>query len=316
MRKIGIIVLLMCFALSTESLGASSRFAAKVNGVFIKSSSVDAALINYVENKELLGAGVSEQDKAQLRKSILDQLIAAELLYQESKKSGISVGSSDIEEEFERIKMGFGDEKTFKEVLEARGITEEDLKEDVRKGIYINSFLDKQIYEDFTITEEQKKEEYEKNKNKLRSAEEIRASHILIRANRDAGPAEKKEAKDKIDLLRRKALAGEDFAKLARENSEDGSASTGGDLGFFKRGDMIKSFEDVAFSLKEGDISEVIQTDFGYHIIKLTDRRPERIFTYEEVERDIEAFLTEQRKAKMVNDFIVGLKQNADITYY
>lgn len=310
------VILILVFSCVVSSTAASSELAAKVNGVGIKNATLEAAIANFIENQKMLGISVKEEDKVALRKNILEELISAELLYQESKKAGLGDLREKVEQQFENIKKGFGSEEEFKKILDDRGISQKDLKEDIKRGVYISEFLDKKIYASIVVTEEEKKKEYEKNKDRLSVPEQIKASHILIRVGRDASDADRKKARAKIDELRKRAISGEDFAKLARENSEDGSASRGGDLGYFRKGDMVEPFEDAAFSLKEGQISNVVETQFGYHIIRLVDRQAARRLSYEEVEDGLERFLLSQHRREELDKFVNDLKKTAKIKRY
>jgi peptidyl-prolyl cis-trans isomerase C len=163
------------------------------------------------------------------------------------------------------------------------------------------------------VTEDEKKQEYETNKDKLNVPDEVKASHVLIKVGEKATPEEKQKAREKIDALRARAMSGEDFMKLAKENSEDGSASNGGNLGYFKKGDMVKPFEDTAFGLEKDQISPVIETSFGYHVIKVTDKKAAHTLTYEEVSKDIEKFLMNKHKRDEVNKTVELLKKDAKI---
>ena len=163
------------------------------------------------------------------------------------------------------------------------------------------------------MTEDEKKQEYETNKDKLNVPDEVKASHILIKVGEKATAEEKQKAKEKIDALRTRAMSGEDFAKLAKENSEDASSSNGGDLGYFKKGDMVKPFEDTAFGLEKDQISPVIETQFGYHVIKVTDKKAAHSLKYEEVSEDIAKFLLNKHKRDEVNKTVDALRKNAKI---
>ena len=309
-------VLIFAFIYVMPCSAASSKYAAKVNGEGIETVTLESAVNNFVENQKLLGVSVKEEEMADLRKRVLEELISAELLYQESKKANLGDLSKEIEGQFGKIKEGFPSGEGFNKVLKERGITEKGLKADIKKGFYITRFLDSKIFQNITISEEEKKQEYEKNKDKLDVPEQVKASHILVRVAEGAGQEEKDKARLKIEELRKRAIAGEDFAELAKSNSEDGSAPRGGDLGYFKRGDMVEPFESAAFNLKEGEISEPVETRFGYHIIKHVNTMPPHTLTYEEVSKEIERFLLNQRRAQELNKFVDGLRQGAKIEIY
>lgn len=302
---------------SVVSCNAASQkdvFAAKVNGVGIKAATLDTAVNNFVENQKMFGTTVKEEDKAKLKKDILNELVSAELLYQASQKAGLGDLAKDVDSQLENIKKGFGSDQEFQKVLKERGIGLKDLREDIKKGVYINAYLEKDVFSKLSpVTEEQKKQEYDGNKDKLDVPDEVRASHILIKAGEKATPEEKKIAKEKIEALRARAMSGEDFAKIAKENSEDGSAANGGDLNYFRKGDMVKPFEDAAFGLEKDQISPVVETQFGYHVIKVTDKKPAHTLTYEEVSKDIERFLVNKQKRDEINKTVESLKKNAKI---
>ncbi|MFC1621521.1 peptidylprolyl isomerase [Candidatus Omnitrophota bacterium] len=308
-----VLVLALGFAISSS---AASKYAAKVNGVNVKSMTLEAAVNNFIENQKMMGMQTNEGDRDRLRIQILEELISAELLYQESKKSDLGNLNNKVNEQFENIKSGFASEKEFKDVLKERGVSEKELKEDIKKGLYIKAFLDSDVYAGVAVSEQDKQQEYEKNKDKLNIAEQVRASHILIAAKQDASDEVKNSAKAKIEELRKRVLLGEDFAALAKANSQDGSAQNGGDLGYFGRGAMVKPFEDAAFGLEIGQTSQVVETQFGYHILKLTDKQAARTLSYEEIKPDIERFLLNQRKGEVLQKFVTGLRNKAKIEIY
>lgn len=311
---LAVAVLTLFYVVSSDAASKKEIFAAKVNGNGIKAATLDTALNNYVENQKMFGVTVKDEEKDRLKKDILNELVSAELLYQASQKAGLGNLSKEVDSQLENIKKGFGTEQEFQKVLKERGIDIKDLKEDIKKGIYINAYLEKDVFSKLgPVTEDEKKQEYEANKDKLNVPDEVKASHVLIKVGDKAAAEEKQKAKEKIEALRARAMSGEDFAKLAKENSEDASASSGGDLGYFKKGDMVKPFEDAAFGLEKDQISPVVETQFGYHVIKVTDKKAAHTLTYEEVSQDIEKFLLNKHKRDEINKTTETLRKNAKI---
>ena len=153
------------------------------------------------------------------------------------------------------------------------------------------------VKKSITVNEQDLKTYYEQNAARLGGQEERRASHILIAAPKDAPAAEREKAKAKAEeLLAAVKKSPDSFAELAKKNSQDpGSAANGGDLDFFARGAMAKPFEDAAFAMKKGEISDVVETEFGYHIIKLTDIKAPKQRTFEEMKPELEAELKKQQ---------------------
>ena len=309
-------VLILALTYVVSNTEAASKYAAEVNGVKIENITVETAVNNVIENQKQSGATLGEEDKGKLRENILQELIVTELLYQESKKAELGNLDAEAEQQFENVKKGFSSEDELEKILKDRGMTEKDLREDIKKRVCIEAFLSKNVYSKITVTEEEKRQEYEKNKDKLDVPDQVKASHILITVAADASDKDKEEAKKRANELRKTARSGEDFAELAKEHSECPSAARGGDLGYFKKGDMVEPFEKAVFSLKEGEISEVVETQFGYHIIKLVEKQSAHTLSYDEVEDNMERFLLNQRSMEETNKFVNSLKDKAEIEIY
>ncbi|WP_282137274.1 peptidylprolyl isomerase [Rossellomorea aquimaris] len=188
----------------------------------------------------------------------LDTLIAEKLVELESDKKDLSVKDSEIEEELESIKESYGGEEAFNEALASSGASLDSVKKNVESFLLTEKLLKDRV----SISDDQIKEYFEANKDSFAQDEQIQASHILVEDEKTA-----KEVKDKLD-------DGGDFAELAKEYSTDTSnAESGGELGFFAKGEMVTEFDDKAFAMKKGEISEPVKTEFGYHIIKVTDKK-------------------------------------------
>ncbi len=174
------------------------------------------------------------------------------------------------------------------------------------------------IQKTITLNESDLKTYYEQNQARLSGAQERRASHILINAGKDASSADREKAKARAtELLATVRAAPDSFAEVAKKNSQDtGSAVVGGDLDFFGRGAMVKPFEDAAFAMKKGEISDVVESDFGYHIIKLTDVKEPKQKSFEELRAGMEADLkAQQAKAKyaeLAEAFTNGVYEQSD----
>jgi parvulin-like peptidyl-prolyl isomerase len=170
----------------------------------------------------------------------------------------------------------------------------------------IRQYLDQAVHVDTVFTDQQLEQRWG-----TESGPEVRARHILIRADADATPAQRDSARQKAEALRQRAVAGEDFAKLARENSADGSAAEGGDLGFFGRGRMVPAFEQAAFALQPGQISPVVETPFGYHVIKLEERRTRPFPT--EQRAQFRAYLVGRARQEAVQHLVDSLQTAAEL---
>ena len=187
------------------------------------------------------------------------------------------------------------------------------LRDDARTQIAIGKMMDAEIANAPAVTDAEAKEFYDKNPERFKQPEMVRASHILIMVRDEDGEAAKKDARAKIDAVLKRAKAGEDFAALARENSQDGSAAGGGDLDFFPSEKMVAPFADAAFKLKTGEISDVVTTQFGYHIIKATDRKPASMLPLAEVNEQLKQGLSQQKKQQVAQQFIAQLRQKSRV---
>ncbi len=187
------------------------------------------------------------------------------------------------------------------------------LKSDAQIDMSITKMIDAEVATLPGPSDADAREFYDKNPDKFKQDESVRASHILFRLDEKATDADKKKVLALAESVLKQAKNGGDFAELAKKHSADGSAAQGGDLNFFSRGQMVPAFEEAAFALQPGQISDIVTTQFGYHIIKVTERKPATTVAFEEVRDRIREFLTQQRKQEHAQAFIDGLKKKAKI---
>lgn len=190
----------------------------------------------------------------------------------------------------EALNLGLDKNKDVKEVLK-----------EAKRKILMAKFIEEEIEKKVTVKEEEARDYYEKNKDNFMMPETLRASHILLKTEEKA-----KEVLDKLG-------AGADFAKLAEEESIDITNKRGGDVGYFRKGQLIPEFEEACFRLETGQISQIVKTSFGYHIIKLTDRKPAQARSFEDIKDEIKAMLTSAKRKERFNQIIRKLKENTAI---
>ncbi|RMG00548.1 MAG: hypothetical protein D6726_11095 [Nitrospirae bacterium] len=191
-----------------------------------------------------------------------------------------------------------------------------------RMEILVNDFLSKEllsreVVDKIKVSEEDMKQYYKANAEQFKKPEEVKARHILIKVKRDASEDEKKAARKKAEEILSKIKKGEDFASLAEKFSDDpGSAKRGGDLGFFSRGRMVKPFEDAAFSLKPGEVSGIVETRFGYHIIKVEEKKPASIQPFEAVKDTIKNELIKKVQNEKVKEYVQRVMKERKVKLY
>jgi peptidyl-prolyl cis-trans isomerase C len=243
----------------------------------------------------------------------LENLIDGEVLYQQSQKEGIKVDEQAINKQFETIKKRFPDEAAYKKALEGTDVSEKEIRAQIQRGLAINQLLDANVRQKITVTEEESKKYYNDNPNLFKQPEQVKASHILIKVAPDAEESKKIQARKKIETVQKKVRQGEDFGSLAKADSEGPTAQREGDLGYFSRGRMAKPFEDAAFALNVGEVSGIVETQFGYHLIKVTDKKPARTIPYKEVQLRLGQHLKNEKAKTEIQDYIENLKKSAKI---
>jgi peptidyl-prolyl cis-trans isomerase C len=287
---------------------------AAVNGETISKGQLDRELAGIQGRMARQGQPVPDGALAQIRGQVLDQMIGEELLFQESRKQKINVDDQKIQVQIDEMARSFEDKAAFDLALANAGLSREVLTERLRRQMAIQQLIEDKIVAGLEVVEARADEFYKANPEIFVQPEQVRARHILIRTEAEADAAAKAEARERIDEIRRKAVEGEDFAALAKTHSQDpGSKDNGGDLGFFARGQMVKPFEETAFALKENEISQVVESPFGFHIIQVTGRKPAETVAYETVKPRILEHLKQQAIREKLDAYVDGLRQGAKI---
>jgi peptidyl-prolyl cis-trans isomerase C len=301
-------------AQKAEQQTSTAGKAAVVNGVVIQEEEVNRALL-YQQQRMLATTGqvIRPDMMPELRKMILENLIDRELLYQQSRKKGISVKDAEVNEQLDRIKQQYPNEQAFKESMEEDHLNEDSLKSGIRMNMAVQKFVDKEFEGNTEVSEAEAKAFYEGNPQYFTQPEVIRVSEILIKVDPRADAAKKQEARKKIEDVQKRVQKGEDFATLAKEASQSTSAAKGGDLGMVPRGRMPKAFDDAAFSLKPGEVSGIVETELGFQLIKVYEKTPEKAVPFKEVEEKIRQHLANQKLTQKVNEYLNEVKKTAKI---
>ena len=291
---------------------ATEKNVATVNGITISQVAYDWEL---QRAKQAYGRGMplSGEKLSEVKKQALENIIDRELLYQESQKKGIGMDAEAVNKQYESMKSRFPSEKVFEEEIKKMNLTPQTLKMQLERAIATQKFVEKEIVKGIQVSEKEIKDYYDKNKAHMKQPEQVRASHILIKVDAKADEGQKKEARKKIEMIEAKLKKGEDFSALAKEHSQCPSSNRGGDLNFFGRGQMVKPFETAAFSLKPGEVSGIVETQFGYHVIKQADRRPAMIVPYQDVKEQLERHLKQEKINKAIGEYVSQVKKGAKI---
>jgi peptidyl-prolyl cis-trans isomerase C len=199
-------------------------------------------------------------------------------------------------------------------MLTSRKTTLDQMRSDLRQDLIVQKMIETEVAPKSAVTPAQVTDFYTKNPDQFKQPERVRASHILIMVAKDADAAAKTQARTKAADILKDVKAGKDFAGLAKQHSQDpGSAQNGGDLGFFQAGQMVGPFNDVAFKLAPGEISDLVETEFGFHIIKVAEKQAARTVPLEEVRTRLEQYLERTNRQQQTDVFINGLKTKGKI---
>lgn len=297
---------------------------AKVNGTELKSD-----YIRFRLNLDMrrLGGQLDPKQKTQLAGAIIEKEIVRELMYQEGKGR---VASEEIEKEFQEFKKAYESKEELNKALAARGIDEAELKKGIEIDLIAKNLLDDRIKGKVEVTDTMVKKFYEDRKESFKRPESFRARHIFVayvpyeivektpqeELQKIAGDYRAK-ARQKIDEVYAKVKAGESFEELAKQYSEDkGSADQGGDLDFMYQGVFDPAFDKVVRDLKPGGTSGIVETEFGYHIIRLIETKPSEYAPFEEVEESIQKHLFMTEAQNLVARYIDTLKKKSEIIVY
>jgi peptidyl-prolyl cis-trans isomerase C len=297
-----------------------------VNGIDITESELEVLVKQQLERvtakAKQLPPNFTEQYKKQLRQWAIGILINKRLLDEQIKQADIVVTEEEVIAQI--MSAAPAQEPTltleeFKKRLEKYGQNFELLKQQVLTELAYRKFMEAQWAGKINVTEDEARNYYSENREEFEIPEQVRASHILIKpdiSEPGSDPNEAKAiAKAKTEDLLKQIQAGADFAELAKANSACPSAANGGDLNFFTPGQMVAPFEKAAFELQPGQISDIVETRFGYHIIKVTDHKDESVTPFDQAKDDVINKLTLRKQAEFTQEYIASLKEKADIVY-
>jgi peptidyl-prolyl cis-trans isomerase SurA len=248
-------------------------------------------------------------------RKVLERLIEEKLIDQEVKKSGFKVSGKEVEGTIEGIKRKNGiNQEQFERLLAAEGLTFEAFKKDVEKKLLRSKLVNWAVKVEHKVGEKELRDFYQKNQDRYRINESYRPSHILFVVPKEATSDQIRQVRKRCQEVLERIKKGDDFGELARRYSEDASsAKDGGDLGYFKRGELLPALEKEAIRLQVGEVSGIIRTDFGFHLLKLFDRRGGKPPPFEEIREKVQADCYEKEMEKALQQFLTKLKERSVI---
>jgi len=300
-----------------DEAASSGKEIASVNGKAISKSQYESRLSIIKKRSAHSGRQLDDAALTTVKNQILENLINTELLYQQSQKEGIKVDDQIINEQIEKFKKRFSDktaeETAYKKALKRMHVSEKEFRTEIQRALAINQLLDTNVLQKITVTDEEGKKYYNNNLNLYKQPEQVKISLIWIKVKPDDKESKKIQARKKIEMVQKKVKQGEDFGKLAKAYSEGPNAQRGGAWGYLKRGKTAEPIRDAAFALNVGEVSGIVETKFGYHLIKVNDKKPAGSTPYKEVQPKIEKHLKKEKEKTEIQGYIENLKKSAKI---
>lgn len=278
---------------------------ARVNGETISARELEDAVRSYTANT---GTEVRPDNRAEIYRGVLDELIAFKLLAGELKTRKIEIDPKELDAAMAELRRRFPNEAAYRRALAEQKLTVDQLRERTRQTILINQLLEQEVGDDVQVSPSEVAKFYEENPDRFQQPEAVRVSHILIAVPQGASEEQRKAAQAKAAEIAARARSGASFAALAKQHSNDASRERGGDLGFVVRGQAQKPFEEAAFALQPGEVSDPVETIYGFHVIKAAEKRPAQKVPFGQAAAQVEQYLLEQRRLEKTREFVNRLK--------
>ena len=290
---------------------------AVVNGSEISAEAINFELDRLV--KFYMGHGMTfdevRKNLPKLQEKALDQAIGAKLLFDRAHQLELPVTAKDVDAEVARVVAQVGGEENYKKALAAQGITEAAFRQELEKGARVNLLVNQACAHVEEPTEAEVEAFYAAHKDEYVTPPQVLCQHILVKSEAGDLPEAKSAAFEKIRAIRERIAAGGDFAAEAQQHSDCPSGQQGGSLGWFGRGMMVPEFDKAAFEMKKGEVSDIVTTQFGYHIIYKADEKGGEAQTLVDVHDQIKDLLRHEARGRVLDAFVAELREQATITF-
>jgi len=305
----------LSFASSTEPQTENEN-AAIVNNIVISKLVLDQNVNIVLRKKGLLKSDLPPDQLKEITTHTLEELINRELLFQESQRLGIRIEPQIVNQQYDLMQKMYPDKKVFAEKLSAVNLSEKEMKSEVERGLIIRRLIQEKVVSRAQTPEEESLAFYEKNKGQFKQPEMVRAQHILFSFSPGTSPVQKQKTREAMEKIQKRIKRGESFSELAKKFSNDPNGKNGGELGYFDREKMVEPFSRAAFALGVNEVSNIVETEYGFHLIKVLDKKPERIPAFEEIKEDITQLIVQKKIANGIKSYIQILRDKAKITTF
>lgn len=313
-NSISVLVVLLMILVSPLSSLAGVKVVARVNGEPITERDLMIAvqkkipMISFHRN-------VSKEKLMAVKKDVLQDLINDELIYQDAKGK-VAVSEEELEKEMEKVRKRFKSEKDYKQAIVKSGTTESALKERYRRELMIRKMKEKEIYRKAEVTEAEARRYYEQNKGRFLAPEKLKLWEIFLEVPPNATREEREAKRKKAEEILQRIRKGEDFGRLAWDYSEDRYKYKSGELGYIHRGRLNPEVERALKNVKAGEITDVIETIYGYYIFKVGEIVPPKQLSFDEAKKKLIRQLRESRAKKLREEYLKRLRKKAKIEIF
>jgi len=292
---------------------AGDEVAALVNGTVISRTDFQRELSRMRRQQGTRAKLADEAKLAELQREALENLITRELLYQESRKRGIAVAASAVDKELKELKGQFATGAQYSGALAKTGLDEAKVRGEIERGLAIRNLVTTAIGSRISVSERELKEYYTRHIDTFTDPPQVRISHILAKFDEAAAPEAKESARLRLQGARKRLTEGEDFARVAGEISDCDSKAKGGDLGWFSAGQLAPVMEKTVDGLKIDELSGVVEDRFGYHLVKVVERRPAKVHPYDAVADRVKRLARQEKGLKDLQPFVKKLRDGAKV---
>jgi peptidyl-prolyl cis-trans isomerase C len=293
-----------------------NRKIAAVNGVEIKVKDFKWAFSSEMIRLVTTIGYLNPEQERDLKKKTFEQLINRELLYQESHRKGIEISPMDVETAYKKARSEMLAPVDHKRIQDTLDLSVSDIKEEFRRAYAAQRLVDQTVKIDPIALDEDINAFFERNRDQFKVEGRVKVSHILMEVPKDAPPAQKAMTRSDMEMVKQRLNEGEAFEEMAKQYSSSFDRVNGGNIGFIEKGRSDANFEKAAYSLKPGQISDIVETSYGFHILKVTEREPDAMLSLSDIREDVKKLMMADRESKAVMNFINTLRAKAKIEVF
>lgn len=314
-RLIFLILIYVTIMIPAAPAGAGQKPVAKVNGTVLTEADLQQAL-NEIMPAGVFHGGFSSEKRAGYRPQALEKMIEKELFYQEALKKGLEIDGKVIQTDRDRTIRRLGGEEKFKAALKKADLTDQQYREKLKKKYLVKRIIASQIKEKAEATDAEVRAYYEANRSKFMRPEVRRLTHILISVKPSATAQERKAGKARAREVIDRITAGEDMSVIAWDYSDGPYRVKGGDMGLVHKGRLDPDLEKEVFNLEPGRLSGIIETRYGFHVVRVDEVKSPEQLSLEDASEKIKKQLSETREKQLHEAFAANLKEKAQIVIY